>query len=45
MTATTMAGDVGFTVLIVLAVPAAILLVGAPVALFVRLIIEIAAAL
>jgi hypothetical protein len=45
MTAATVAGDVGFTLLMVLALPAAILLVGAPVAIFVRLIIEIAAAL
>jgi hypothetical protein len=45
MTAATVAGDVGFTLLMVLALPAAILLVGAPVAMFVRLIIEIAAAL
>jgi hypothetical protein len=45
MTAATVAGNVGYTLLIVLAVPAAILLVGAPLALFVRLIIEIVAAL
>ena len=45
MTAATVAGDVGFTLLMVLAFPAAILLIGAPVALFVRLIIELAAAL
>jgi hypothetical protein len=43
MTAATVTGDVGFTLLMVLAVPAGILLIGAPVALFVRLIIEIAA--
>ena len=45
MTAATVAGDVGFTLLMVLAFPVGILLIGAPVALFVRLIIEIAAAL
>jgi hypothetical protein len=45
MTAATVASDVGFTLLMVLVLPAVILLVGAPVALFVRLIIEIAAAL
>jgi hypothetical protein len=45
MTAATVAGNVGYTLLIVLAVPTAILLVGAPLALFVRLITEIAAAL
>jgi hypothetical protein len=44
MTAATVAGDVGFTLLLVFALPAAILLVGAPLALFVRLIIEMAAA-
>ena len=42
MTAAAVTGDVGFTLLMVLAVPAGILLIGAPVALFVRLIIEIA---
>jgi hypothetical protein len=45
MTAATVASDIGFTLLMVLVLPAVILLVGAPVALFVRLIIEIAAAL
>jgi hypothetical protein len=41
---TAVAGDVGLTLLMVLALPEGILLVGAPVALFVRLVIEIAAA-
>jgi hypothetical protein len=45
MTAATVADDVGLTLLMVLALPAGILLLGAPVALFVRLMIEIAAAL
>jgi hypothetical protein len=44
MAMTAVAGDVGLTLLMVLALPAGILLVGAPVALFVRLVIEIAAA-
>lgn len=43
MTTAAAGRDVGLTLLLVLALPAAILLVGAPVALFVRLIIEIAA--
>lgn len=43
MTAATVTGDVGLTLLMVLAVPAGILLIGAPLALFVRLITEIAA--
>jgi hypothetical protein len=45
MTAAAVAGDVGLTLLTVLALPAGILLVGTPVVLLVRLIIEIAAAL
>ena len=45
MTAPTIAGDVGLTLLTVLAVPAGILLIGAPLVLVVRLIIEMAAAL
>ena len=43
MTTAAAGRDVGLTLLMVLALPAAILLVGAPVALTVRLIIEIAA--
>ena len=39
----TVAGDAGLTLLTLLALVAGILLLGAPVALFVRLIIEIAA--
>jgi hypothetical protein len=45
MTAPTVAGDVGLMLLVVLALPAGVLLIGAPVALFVRFIIEIAAVL
>jgi hypothetical protein len=45
MTAATVTGDLGLTLLMVLALVAGILLLGAPIALFVRLIIEIAAAL
>ncbi len=44
MTMAAVAGDLGLTLLMVLALPAGILLVGASVALFVRLVIEIAAA-
>jgi hypothetical protein len=45
MTATSAAGDVGWTLLMVLAFPAGILLIGAPVALLVRLVVEMASAL
>ena len=45
MTAATVTGDVGLILLMVLAVPVSILLVGVPVALFVRLVIQMASAL